>query len=82
MWCSGGVACHDGPAMDQTAQLLEWVAARPRTHSEVLEAWGTSCPRQATWEDALTARLVRHENGTVVLTPLGRARLENASGEV
>jgi hypothetical protein len=24
----------------------------PRPHAEVLEAWGTSCPRLPVWEDA------------------------------
>jgi hypothetical protein len=32
--------------------LLEWLGREPRPHAEVLEAWGTSCPRLTIWEDA------------------------------
>lgn len=38
--------------------LLEWVAARPRTYAEVMEAWRTSCPRLTVWEDALDGGLL------------------------
>ena len=33
--------------------LLAWVAARPRTYAETMDAWRTSCPRQQVWEDAM-----------------------------
>ncbi len=39
-------------------QLLEWIAERPRTYAETLEAWRTSCPRLPVWEDAVTGGLV------------------------
>ena len=39
-------------------QLLEWVAARPRTYRDTMEAWRTSCPRMPVWEDALAHGLV------------------------
>jgi hypothetical protein len=39
-------------------QLLEWVAARPRTYRDTMEAWRTSCPRLPVWEDALAHGLV------------------------
>jgi hypothetical protein len=32
--------------------LLEWMGPNPRPYAEVLEAWGTSCPRLPVWEDA------------------------------
>jgi hypothetical protein len=32
--------------------LLEWIAARPRTYAEVMDAWRTSCTRLTSWEDA------------------------------
>lgn len=32
--------------------FLEWIAARPRPYSEVMDAWRTSCPRLTVWEDA------------------------------
>jgi len=44
--------------------LLEWVAHRPRPYSEVMEAWRTSCPRLAVWEEAVDHALVeRSQNG-------------------
>jgi hypothetical protein len=39
-------------------ELLSWVAARPRTYGETMEAWRTSCPRMSTWEDATLGGLV------------------------
>lgn len=52
-------------------QLLEWVAERPRTYRETIDAWKSSCPRLTVWEDALTDGLVRVEAGRVVLTASG-----------
>jgi hypothetical protein len=62
------------------AELLAWVAARPRTYAEAIEAWRTSCPRLSAWDDALTAGLLRVEPGgaSVALTPRGRAALDAA----
>jgi hypothetical protein len=37
---------------DLILDLLEWLGARPRPYSEVLDAWRTSCPRLPVWEDA------------------------------
>jgi hypothetical protein len=59
-------------------QFLAWVADRPRTHADVMEAWRSTCPRMTVWEDAVIDGLVRLENGgqrTVSLTPRGRALL-------
>lgn len=60
-------------------ELLRWVDERPRTYTETMDAWRTSCPRTPTWEHATSDRLVRLEMiaGTehVVLTRLGRAVL-------
>ncbi len=64
-------------------QLLEWVAAKPRTYREAMDAWRTTCPRMPVWEDALLDGLVEVVPGgaaglsgaTVGLTDLGRARL-------
>jgi DNA-binding PadR family transcriptional regulator len=57
--------------------LLEWVASKPRTYAEVMDAWRTSCPRLPIWEDTRDHGFVRAEraNGsgsTVTLTPTGR----------
>jgi hypothetical protein len=59
-----------------TLQFLSWVADRPRTRADVLEAWH-SCPRTSAWEDCIVDGLVRFDNGdkTVSLTARGRAVL-------
>jgi hypothetical protein len=33
--------------------LIEWIAKEPRTYAEVMEAWRTSCPKLAVWEEAI-----------------------------
>jgi len=63
-------------------QFLEWVAARPRSREDVMEAWRSSCPRFPVWEDARAEGLVRQcgrERGEnrVELTDRGRAVLDN-----
>jgi hypothetical protein len=62
--------------------LLGWVALRPRTYRETMDAWRTSCPRLPVWEDAIDCGLVAvvaDETGrgeqTVRLTEKGRALL-------
>lgn len=66
-------------------EFLMWVAERPRTYLEAMDAWKTSCPRLTVWEDALHDDLIQLEAacaGTpagVVLTEAGRAALEEAS---
>ena len=34
-------------------EFLTWVAARPRSYEEAMEAWRSTCPRHSVWEDAL-----------------------------
>ncbi|MBX6744466.1 MAG: hypothetical protein IRY87_20740 [Acetobacteraceae bacterium] len=62
-------------------QFLAWVAERPRSYAEAMEAWRSNCPRLSVWEDALDGGLVCLDgqpgiSGTggmrVVLTPRGR----------
>lgn len=58
-------------------QFLDWVAARPRTREDVLDAWRSSCPRMPVWEDARAEGYVRQCGGErgehrVELTQLGR----------
>ena len=63
-------------------QFLAWVADRPRTYAQAMEAWRSTCPRLTVWEDAIIDGLVRVENDAsraVSLTPRGRAVLENAN---
>jgi hypothetical protein len=59
-------------------QFLSWVADRPRSYAETMDAWRTSCPRLSVWEDAVIADLVRleGEGGRAVrLTDRGAALL-------
>jgi hypothetical protein len=70
------------PSSLLTRQFLSWVAARPRTYGDVMEAWRSTCPRMTVWEDAVRDGLVRVHNGgamrkgAVVLTARGRAQLK------
>ena len=62
-------------------QFLDWVALRPRSHDDVMEAWRSSCPRFPVWEDALIQGLIRYERGSrrlLVLTDKGRAHIAAA----
>lgn len=65
-------------------QFLTWVADRPRTYPETMEAWRSTCPRLSVWEDAVIDGLVRLDSGNgraVTLTARGRAMLNGgASG--
>jgi hypothetical protein len=70
------------PASLIMLQFLAWVADRPRTYPETMDAWRSSCPRLSVWEDAIIGGLVRIDNGNgraVVLTPQGRKALRNAA---
>jgi hypothetical protein len=64
-----------------TLQLLAWIAARPRTYGETMEAWRTTCPRLTIWEDAVSDGLVTvdgadsMQDGRVLVTDRGRALL-------
>lgn len=71
-----------GYSDDVTAAMREfliWVAFRPRSHAEAMEAWGSHCPRFTLWEDALDAGLVELDGASGVhLTPRGQAALQGA----
>ena len=56
--------------------LVEWVSKAPRSYSEVMDAWRTSCPRLTVWEDAvdrgyLVRERVEGGNIAVKVTPKG-----------
>ena len=65
-----------------TLEFLTWVASRPRTYGEAMEAWASTCPRHPIWDDALIDGLIEMETGDtmhqskVILTPRGRAVLD------
>jgi hypothetical protein len=68
-----------------TRDLLVWIEHAPRTYSETMDAWRSTCPQLAIWEDALADGLVRVEANkgtaqspsTVVLTTRGRAAIND-----
>jgi hypothetical protein len=73
-------AVSDSPSLIMV-QFLTWVADRPRTYRQAMEAWRTSCPRLSVWEDAILDELIRIGNDkdrAVSLTAHGRAALEKA----
>jgi len=73
----------DAPSLIMV-QFLTWVADRPRSYAETMEAWRTSCPRLSVWEDAVIADLVRldGEGGRAVrLTERGAAVLRQAQNQ-
>ena len=64
-----------------TIELLMWIASRPRSYAETIEAWRSTCPRLSLWEDALNDGLVELNNDGLLddrrvnLTPRGREML-------
>ena len=60
--------------------LIEWIAVRPRTYADVMDAWRTSCPRLTIWEDAVDHGFVAMKASAgrtpaVEITQAGRAFL-------
>ena len=41
--------------------FVEWIAREPRSYSEVIATWRTSCPRLTIWEDAVDGGYVARE---------------------
>lgn len=68
-------------------QFLDWVASRPRSYAEAIDAWRTSCPRFSVWEDALIGGFIQVNGGgamqqmEVALTPRGRAILDGLTSQ-
>ncbi|WP_256942819.1 hypothetical protein [Achromobacter xylosoxidans] len=86
---------HDSPMLEpDTSQLgnllqfLAWIAERPRTYAQTMDAWRSSCPRLSAWEDATANGLVdmartqddAQAGPVVILTQKGRALLASAGG--
>jgi hypothetical protein len=69
-----------------TLEFLAWVARKPRSYAEAMDAWRTSCPRLSAWDDALNDRLIELRAGgtlgesLVILTPRGEALLTERGG--
>jgi len=68
-----------------TREFLDWVARRPRSYADAMEAWRSNCPRHPVWEDSLLNGLIRLEgNGaaqqSVTLTARGKAFLDANGG--
>jgi len=64
-----------------TRELLAWIASRPRTYQETMEAWKSNCPRTPVWDDALIDGLVEvNDRGMVGLTAVGRKLLRPDTG--
>jgi hypothetical protein len=63
-------------------EFLTWVADRPRTYEEAMEAWQSHCPRQTIWEDAIIDGLVRidgtpqPQGSRILLTERGETLLK------
>ena len=60
--------------------LIEWVDREPRTYTQVMSAWSTSCPRLPIWEDSVdlgfVARRHSEQSGVMVtVTDAGRSFL-------
>ena len=49
---------HDRGLDSLVLDLLEWIAKEPRTYRQTMDAWRTSCPRLAVWEEAVDCGLV------------------------
>ena len=62
--------------------MIEWIAKQPRSYTEVMDAWWTSCPRFPVWEDTARLGFVEREYkaglGAVVrITRAGQALLRS-----
>lgn len=58
------------------ADLVEWVAEAPRSYSEVMAAWRTTCPRLTIWEDCIDEGLLCVDGQSVRATTQGFEFLE------
>jgi hypothetical protein len=62
--------------------FLAWLAEKPRTYGEAMDAWRSTCPRMTVWEDAVLDGLVHLQFGVtkqdalVELSEDGRCWLE------
>ena len=67
--------------------LLEWIGPDPRSYTEVVEAWRTSCPRLPVWEDAndrgfISRRRVPGQGSLVSVSLSGAEHLRTSGSPV
>lgn len=74
-WSAASGETREARLEAPTLELLAWIAAAPRTYTETLQVWRSSCPRLTIWEDAVYDRLVRVSGGAVTVTAAGRGAL-------
>ena len=78
------MSMEEDPVRYLTLQFLDWIATRPRSYEDVMDAWRTSCPRLPVWEDAISRGLVKRQSGPslsqsmVSITAAGREALKAA----
>ncbi|TFZ05471.1 hypothetical protein EZ313_02010 [Ramlibacter henchirensis] len=66
------------PVESLVTDLVESIAHAPRPYEDVIEAWGTHCPRLPVWEEALGRGLIRCTPDRMVeITEAGRVLLRN-----
>jgi hypothetical protein len=51
--------------------LLEWIATTPRSYTDTMIAWRTSCPRLTVWEDAMDSGFLTVRDRGVRITAEG-----------
>jgi hypothetical protein len=60
-----------------TLEFLTWIASRPRTYAEAMEAWASRCPRNPVWDDALIDGLIQIESAGPIEGNFNAARQSN-----
>jgi hypothetical protein len=75
-----------GTADPLVLDFVEWIAREPRSYSEAIGAWRTSCPRLTIWEDAADRGYIARETvagfGLVVKVTEDGRKLLRAHGRV
>ncbi|MFZ6769984.1 hypothetical protein ACO0LM_23260 [Undibacterium sp. Di26W] len=65
-----------------TLQMLEWIQQQPRSYSEVLDAWHSTCPRLCIWEDACADGLISCDGGTAGLVTVSAKGTDMLAGTI
>jgi len=74
------------PADPLVLDFVEWIAREPRSYSEVIGTWKTSCPRLTIWEDAADQGYIAREtiagSGLIVTVTEHGENLLRANGRI